>query len=66
MTALVYAGNQSDTRNHSDTPGSECKPTQRQHEVQLMRFCFDKLGLPVIGAVEAPGYLEGRCWHFSR
>ena len=32
---------------------------QRQLEVDLMRFCFNKLGLPVVGAIEAPGYLEG-------
>jgi hypothetical protein len=24
-----------------------------------MRFCFNKLGLPVVGEVKAPGYLEG-------
>lgn len=35
------------------------RSAQRQHEVKLMRFCFEKLGLPVLGAVEAPGYLEG-------
>jgi arginine deiminase len=32
---------------------------QRQLEVELMRFCFRKLGLPVVGEIEAPGYLEG-------
>ena len=24
-----------------------------------MHFCFHKLGLPVVGEVRAPGYLEG-------
>jgi arginine deiminase len=32
---------------------------QRQLEVELMRFALRKLGLPIIGAVEAPGFLEG-------
>ena len=32
---------------------------QRNLEVSLMEFCFQKLGLPVIGAVQEPGYLEG-------
>ena len=35
------------------------RSTQRQHEVKLMRFCFDKLGLRVAGEVEEPAYLEG-------
>jgi arginine deiminase len=32
---------------------------QRQREVELLGFCFDKLGLPVVGAIAAPGFLEG-------
>jgi arginine deiminase len=32
---------------------------QRQREVELLAFCFAKLGLPVVGAVAAPGFLEG-------
>jgi len=32
---------------------------QRQKEVELLDFCFRKLGLKVLGAVHAPGYLEG-------
>jgi len=32
---------------------------QRNLEVSLMRFCLEKLGLDVIGAIEEPGYLEG-------
>ena len=32
---------------------------QRQFEVELLSFCFDKLGLPVVGAIKAPGFLEG-------
>lgn len=32
---------------------------QRQFEVELLSFCFQKLGLPVVGAIKAPGFLEG-------
>lgn len=32
---------------------------QRQLEVDLMRFALRKLGLPIIGQIEAPGFLEG-------
>jgi arginine deiminase len=32
---------------------------QRQREVELLAFCFAKLGLPVVGAIAAPGFLEG-------
>lgn len=32
---------------------------QRQLEVDIMNFCFRKLGLNVVGRVPAPGHLEG-------
>lgn len=32
---------------------------QRQNEVEVMQFCFEKLGLNVVGLVEEPGFLEG-------
>ena len=35
------------------------RSTQRRLEVDLMHFCFRKIGLPVIGAIKHPGYLEG-------
>ncbi|KIY99877.1 Amidinotransferase family protein [Monoraphidium neglectum] len=35
------------------------RSAQRQREVQLMRFCFNKLGMPIVGEIEAPGFLEG-------
>lgn len=31
----------------------------RQREVEVMKFCFEKLGVPIIGNVTAPGTLEG-------
>lgn len=32
---------------------------QRARETDIMRFCFDKLGLHVVGSVPPPGHLEG-------
>ena len=32
---------------------------QRQKEVEVMQFVFDKLGVPVIGKIPEPGHLEG-------
>lgn len=32
---------------------------QRVREVDIMEFCFDKLGLNVIGRIPAPAFLEG-------
>ena len=32
---------------------------QRRNEMELMKFCFDKLGLPVIAEIPEPGRLEG-------
>lgn len=32
---------------------------QRQHEVDVMRFCFKKLGLNIVGEIPAEGRLEG-------
>lgn len=32
---------------------------QRQNEIKVMKFCFQKLGINVLGQVDQPGYLEG-------
>jgi len=32
---------------------------QRQHEVEVMRFCFTKLGFKVVGEISGEGRLEG-------
>ena len=58
LTNMQFTRDQQITTNKGLVMG-RLRSTQRQHEVKLMRFCFDKLGLHVIGAVEAPGYLEG-------
>lgn len=35
------------------------RSTQRRKEVEIMEFCFRKVGLNVIGKVPEPGHLEG-------
>lgn len=35
------------------------RSVQRSKEVELLKFCFRKIGLPIVGEVQAPGYLEG-------
>ncbi|KAL0491700.1 arginine deiminase [Acrasis kona] len=32
---------------------------QRKRETQIMKYCFQKMGLEVLGEIEAPGLLEG-------
>jgi arginine deiminase len=32
---------------------------QRKRETQIMKYCFKKLGLQVLGEIESPGLLEG-------
>ena len=52
------------TRDQQVTTGkgivlARLRSAQRQCETELLEFCFKKIGLPVIGRVVAPGYLEG-------
>ena len=35
------------------------RSSQRRHEIKIMKFCFLKLGIEVLGQVDYPGYLEG-------
>ncbi len=35
------------------------RSAQRQREVQVMRFCLQKLALDIVGEVREPGFLEG-------
>ena len=58
LSNLVYTRDQQITTRKGIVLGS-LRSAQRQLEVELMKFCFEKLGLAVIGAVEAPGFLEG-------
>lgn len=58
LSNLVYTRDQQITTAKGVVMGRLRSP-QRGLEVALMRFCFDKLGVPVEGEVAAPGYLEG-------
>ncbi|KIZ04019.1 Amidinotransferase family protein [Monoraphidium neglectum] len=58
MSNLVYTRDQQITTCRGIVMG-RLRSQQRFREVELMRFCFDKLGLPIIGQIEAPGFLEG-------
>ncbi|KAL6776838.1 ADI1 [Auxenochlorella protothecoides x Auxenochlorella symbiontica] len=58
LSNLVYTRDQQITTCRGVVMGSLRSP-QRALEVSLMRFCFAKLGVPVVGEVQLPGYLEG-------
>ena len=58
LSNLVYTRDQQITTARGIVMGRLRSP-QRNLEVSLMRFCLEKLGLKVIGAVDEPGFLEG-------
>jgi arginine deiminase len=58
LSNLVYTRDQQITTAGGVVMGRLRSP-QRALEVDLMAFCFHKLGLPVLGGVTSPGYLEG-------
>lgn len=58
LSNLVYTRDQQITTAKGIVMGRLRSP-QRNLEVSLMEFCFQKLGLPVIGSVKEPGFLEG-------
>ncbi|KAK9833540.1 hypothetical protein WJX81_003550 [Elliptochloris bilobata] len=58
LSNLVYTRDQQITTCRGIVMGRLRSP-QRQLEVELMRFCHTKLGLPVVGEIRVPGYLEG-------
>ncbi|CAL8463141.1 g2675 [Coccomyxa elongata] len=58
LSNLVYTRDQQITTCKGIVMG-RLRSEQRQLEVELMRFCHNKLGLPVVGKIEAPGFLEG-------
>ena len=58
LSNLVYTRDQQITTRKGIVLGS-LRSSQRQLEVDLMRFCFEKVGLSVIGSIEKPGFLEG-------
>jgi arginine deiminase len=58
LANLVYTRDQQITTAKGIIMG-RLRSTQRNLEVSLMKFCFQKLGLEVLGAIEQPGFLEG-------
>ncbi|DBB16407.1 TPA: hypothetical protein ACH3X3_014694 [Trebouxia sp. C0006] len=58
LSNLVYTRDQQITTCKGIVMG-KLRSSQRQLEVEVMKFCFRKLGLPVVGEIEEPGFLEG-------
>lgn len=58
LSNLVYTRDQQITTAKGIIMGRLRSP-QRNLEVSLMKFCFQKLGLEVLGSIEQPGFLEG-------
>ncbi|GIL80090.1 hypothetical protein Vretimale_12910 [Volvox reticuliferus] len=58
LSNLVYTRDQQITTCRGIVMG-RLRSAQRQREVQVMRFCFNKLGMAVAGEIREPGYLEG-------
>lgn len=58
LSNLVYTRDQQVTTCRGIVMG-RLRSMQRAQEVKVMRFCFTKLGLPVVGDIKDPGYLEG-------
>ena len=58
LTNLVFSRDQQITTARGIVMAS-LRSEQRDTEGRLMRFCLDKIGLPVIGDVKPPGFLEG-------
>ncbi|KXZ51615.1 hypothetical protein GPECTOR_12g579 [Gonium pectorale] len=58
LSNLVYTRDQQITTCKGIVMG-RLRSVQRQREVRVMRFCFNKLGMAVAGEVREPGFLEG-------
>lgn len=58
LSNLVYTRDQQITTCRGIVMGRLRSP-QRSLEVSLMRFCLQKLGLPVVGEIAEGGFLEG-------
>jgi arginine deiminase len=56
---LIFTRDQQITTKSGLVLGRLCSP-QRDGEVAVMKFVFDKLGVPIIGQIEEPGTLEGK------
>eukprot|EP00854_Cymbomonas_tetramitiformis_P023642 gene23642-28638_t len=58
LTNMQYTRDQQITTAKGVVMG-RLRSLQRKDEVELMEFCFRKLGLNIVGTVKEPGYLEG-------
>jgi len=58
LTNLIFTRDQQITTAKGIVMAS-LRSSQRQHEIKVMKFCFQKLGINVLGQVDQPGYLEG-------
>lgn len=58
LTNLIFTRDQQITTAKGIVMAS-LRSSQRQHEIRVMKFCFQKLGITVLGQVDPPGYLEG-------
>lgn len=58
LSNLVYTRDQQITTCRGIVMG-RLRSQQRQKEVELMAYCFRKLGLPIAGTIVEPGFLEG-------
>eukprot|EP00242_Pyramimonas_sp_CCMP2087_P016823 CAMPEP_0198212218 /NCGR_PEP_ID=MMETSP1445-20131203/25587_1 /TAXON_ID=36898 /ORGANISM="Pyramimonas sp., Strain CCMP2087" /LENGTH=519 /DNA_ID=CAMNT_0043886617 /DNA_START=215 /DNA_END=1774 /DNA_ORIENTATION=- len=58
LTNMQYTRDQQITTAKGIVMG-RLRSLQRQNEVELMEFCFKKLGLDIVATVKAPGFLEG-------
>lgn len=58
LSNLVYTRDQQVTTCRGIVMG-RLRSQQRQKEVELMGYCFRKLGLPIAGTISEPGFLEG-------
>lgn len=58
LSNLVYTRDQQITTSKGIVM-ARLRSSVRELEVALMKFCFDKLGVNIVGEVREPGYLEG-------
>lgn len=58
LVNLVFTRDQQITTAKGIIMGNPTSPIRRA-EVRVMKFCFEKLGFPVVGEISSPGTLEG-------
>ena len=58
LVNLIFCRDQQITTAKGVVMGRPRSPI-RQREVEVMQFCFKKLGVPIIGRITSPGTLEG-------